>query len=412
MKNVKLVRLIVINLLLLSIIQAQSLQFSGYVRNYTGILLNDNNEYSIIQNTFNLNIENSKDKVAFKVNPYFYQYPEQELQLGLREAYLDIYFNSVDLRIGKQQIIWGKADGVFITDIISPKDLQEFLLRDFDEIRMGITAVKADYYMGNNTFEFVWVPTFNATQMPEENSIWLPKLDFPVQPGFDHSQKTVNNSLKNSEVFVKYSALTSAIDFEIMSGYMWDDDPSMHLQKIINPATHQLDSLIITPKHHRIGLTGGSFSTTVGGFVIRGEGAYYNGKYFNSENPALLDGTVKKNYLHYLIGMDYTLWDTKLSYQFIQQAILDYDAQIKNDEFENTLTILASKDFLRETLKLELFSYIGLNNSDALIRPKITYDFVDGFELLFGANIFVGDKGNFGQYKDNDMIYTKVKYSF
>ena len=67
---------------------------------------------------------------------------------------------------------------------------------------------------------------------------------------------------------------------------------------------------------------------------------------------------------------------------------------------------------MRETLKLELFSYIGLNNSDALIRPKITYDFVDGFELLFGANIFVGDKGNFGQYKDNDMIYTKVKYSF
>ncbi len=91
---------------------------------------------------------------------------------------------------------------------------------------------------------------------------------------------------------------------------------------------------------------------------------------------------------------------------------MDYEKPIKNDEYENTMTVLASKDFLRETLRLELFSYIGLNNSDALIRPKITYDLADGFELLLGANIFVGSEGNFGQYDNNDMIYAKVKYSF
>ena len=107
-------------------LQAQSIGLTGYVRNYTGVLLNGDNEYSIIQNTLNLNVEQSKDKIAFKANPYIYQYPNQEMEIGLREAYLDIYFNSVDVRIGKQQIIWGKADGVFITDIVSPKDLSEF----------------------------------------------------------------------------------------------------------------------------------------------------------------------------------------------------------------------------------------------------------------------------------------------
>ena len=76
------------------------------------------------------------------------------------------------------------------------------------------------------------------------------------------------------------------------------------------------------------------------------------------------------------------------------------------------MTVLASKDFLRETLRLELFSYIGLNNSDALIRPKVIYDLADGFEVLLGANIFIGNEGRFGQYNDNDMIYTKIKYSF
>ena len=396
----------------INVAQAQSLNWSGYARNYTGMLLTGNKKYAILQNTFNLNIEQSKDKVAFKVNPYIYQYPNQEMEIGLREAYMDIYFNSVDLRIGKQQIIWGKADGVFITDIISPKDLSEFLLRDFDEIRMGITALKANYYFGDNTFEFVWAPYFTSTQMPDENSIWFPQLDFPVSPVFDYSQKEVAATLENSEVFAKFSAITSAIDFEIMAGYMWDDDPTMHISKTINPQTHQLTGLTVTPRHHRLGLAGGSFSSTLGGFVLRGEGAYYNGKYFNSEDSTLTDGTVKKNYLHYLLGVDYTLWDIRLSFQFIQQAILDYENPIKNDEFENTMTVLASKDFLRETLRLELFSYIGLNNSDALIRPKITYDLADGFELLLGANIFLGSEGRFGQYDDNDMVYTKIKYSF
>ena len=398
--------------LLVSGAQAQSLSWTGYARNYTGLLLNGDNEYAIIQNTFNLNIEQGKNNVAFKVNPYIYQYPNQELDIGLREAYLDIYFNSVDLRIGKQQIIWGKADGVFITDIVSPKDLSEFLLRDFDEIRMGVTSLKADYYVGDNTFELVWLPSFTATQIPDFTSIWSPQLGFPVQPVFDYSQKDVKATLKNSEVFAKFSAITSAIDFEIMGGYMWDDDPTMHIAKTIDPQTQQLTGLTVTARHHRLGLAGGSFSTTLGGFVVRGEGAYYNGKYFNSEDPTLTDGTVKKNYLHYLVGVDYTLWDIRLSSQFIQQAILDYDVYIKNDELENTMTFLASKDFMRETLRLELFAYIGLNNSDALIRPKIIYDLADGFELLLGANIFVGNTGNFGQYDNNDMAYTKIKYSF
>jgi hypothetical protein len=77
------------------------------------------------------------------------------------------------------------------------------------------------------------------------------------------------------------------------------------------------------------------------------------------------------------------------------------------------MTFLARYDLLRETLHLELFSYIGLTNEDALIRPGITYDFDDSFSILMGSNIFVGDsKGRFGQYSDNSMIYAKLKYSF
>jgi hypothetical protein len=390
---------------------AQTLNLSGYVRNHTGVLLEGEHAYSILQNTLSLNLEHSRGNVAFKANPYLYHYSDKDLELGLREVYLDIYFDSIDLRIGKQQIIWGKADGVFITDIISPKDLREFLLPDFDEIRIGITALKMDYYLGNHTFEMVWVPAFTPTKMPEENSIWRVTPDFPIQPTFDDSEEEIKGTLENSEVFVKYAALTSRVDFEIMAGYAWDDDPTLHTAKSVDAQT-QLPSLLVTPKHHRLSLLGGSISVPAGGFVFRSEGAYYRDKYFQSSDLLLSDGVLRKNYLHYLLGTDYTLWEVKLSAQFIQQVILSYAEQIVQDEFENTMTFLASKDFLRETLRVELFSYIGLDNQDALIRPKITYDLADGFKILAGVNIFVGSEGSFGQYNDNDMVYSKVKYSF
>lgn len=391
---------------------AQGIRMNGFARNYTGVLLSDGNPYSIIQNTLDLDLVHSREGISLKANPYLYHYSDSQIEIDLREVYMDVYFDKIDLRIGKQQIIWGKADGVFITDVVSPKDLREFLLPDFDEIRMGVTAVKANYYRGNHTFEVVWLPVFTATRMPEKGSIWRPAMDFPVTPVFDYSQQEVEDALENSEWFAKYSAITPAIDFEIMAGYAWDDDPTMHVHKTIDPQTRQLTGLTVTPRHHRLGIGGGSFSSTLGPFVVRGEGAWYAGKYFNTTDPAIADAVVKKDYLHYLFGVDYTLWDINLSGQFIQQAILEYDEPIEQDEFENTATFLARRDFLRETLILELFTYVGLNNNDALLRPRIYYDLADGFEILLGANLFAGDEGSFGQYSDNNMAYFKVKYSF
>lgn len=397
---------------LFSISNAQDLFLSGYARTYLGTLTTGDNEYSIIQNTFDLNFEHSKDNVYFKVNPFLYHYSDEDLELGFRQAYLDLYFDSFDIRIGKQQIIWGKADGVFITDIVSPKDMREFLLPDFNEIRIGITSLKFDYYIGSSTFEFVWIPVFTPTQMPDQNSIWSLQPDYPLPYSVDYANTEVKDKLSNSEIFAKYSLLSSAIDFELMAAYSWDDDPTFHSQKIIDQSTGVGDSVVLKPEHHRLTTLGGSFSTTLGPIVLRGEGAYYAGKNFQSMNPTLSEGVVEKDYLHYLLGVDYTIGDLKLSSQFIQQAVMDYDDYLINDEFENTITFLATMDFLRETLNVELFSYIGVNEGDALIRPKVTYDFVDGFQIMLGANLFVGDEGQFGEYDKNDMIYTKLKYSF
>ena len=408
MKRILLLTIIFFSLSLLY----ADVELGGFVRNYTAALFEGNHKFAMVQNTFDLQLTKSSDKIAFKINPYINHYQNEGITVKLKEAYMDIYFSKLDLRLGKQQIIWGKSDGVFITDIVSPKNLSEFILPDFDEIRIGVTALKADYYIGNNTLEVVWIPIFTPTQMPDKNSLWYPKMQFPIQPQWDFSQKNVEPNVDNSEIFAKLSLFSSSIDCEVMGGYMWDDDPAMHITATTDMQTHQIINLLITPKYHRLPIVGGSFSTTIGAFVFRGEGAFYFDKYFSTTNLLVDEGLAQRDYIHYLLGVDTSVLDTKISFQFTQQAILDYSDEIKSDQYQNMITFLSSKTFFDETLRMELFTYYDLNENDALIRPKLVYDFADGFEIIGGINFFYGDSGKFGQFDKNDMAYWKVKYSF
>jgi len=387
------------------------LKFSGYVRNYTGVLTESPNDFSIVQNTFNLNIEHHSDKIGVKVNPYLYHYFDRELELGLREAYLDLYFKIFDLRIGKQQIIWGKAEGVFITDVVSPKDLREFLLPDFDEIRTGITAFKANYYFGNNTLEAVWSPVFTPTQMPETGSVWSPKMEFLFPPVFDYKNAEIKASLENSELFMRFSAIGSKIDYEIVGGTFFYDDPAMRITPLINPVNIQPTGLLVAPEYHRVSMAGGSLSLPLGAVVFRAEGAYYSGRNFQTTQADIPGALVEKDHLHYMAGIDFALAGVKLSSHFIHEHILNYEEEIQNWESETMLTFLAKKDFLREKLWIELFGYVGLDTSDALVRPKLTYSTADGFDTQTEANMFFGDKSRFDQCDKNDMVYLKPKYS-
>ncbi len=402
-------------LLLSSLSYAQSdqepkLEINGFVRNYTGVLLAPPNEFSIIQNTLNLEFRLQSDKFALYANPYYFQYPNKEDEFRLREAYIDIYLEKFDFRVGKQQIVWGQADGVFITDIVSPLDLTDFLLRDFNEIRIGVNAAKINYYPNyDHGFELVLIPSFTPTVFPTD--IWQPQIEFSAPPTFDNTNKEVPFTLESSEVFLKYSLSKSWADIQLMGAYTWDDAPTMHVTPIA-PPDPAAPGVLIKPEYHRLALAGMSFNTQVADFVIRGEGAYYFDKYYQTTDPAAVDFLVQKNYINYVVGLDKTIGDWKFSTQFIQRIIVDYDELIKEDEVDNLATLLVSKSMFRETVRLEWFSYHGLTNNDALMRIRGFYYPQDAVSLELGANIFTGTQGMFGQYNDNDMLYVRIKYNF
>lgn len=385
---------------------AQEASLRGSLRNELGVLVGRDAEYATVQNRFDLSFEHGRDRAAFVMNPYIVQQPGEELEIGVREAYLDLYFRDVDIRVGKQQIIWGKAEGVFVTDIVSPKDLRRFLLPDFDEIRIGVTAARFDYYAGSSTVELVWVPVFVPNRQPGPGSLWAPSLPFPVQEVSFQPTVEPAGGLENSELFVKYSYLGSKLDFELMGGYFWDDEPAPHVTSRTPP------TVTVEPRHHRLAAAGGGFSAALPGMVLRGEGAYYFGKRFATADPSVSDGVVKKDYLTYAAGVDVSPFGLTASAQLVQEIVPDHDEQMVRDQVTTMVTLLVREDFLHDTLHAEVFSYIGINSPDALVRPRIIYDFADGLELQLGANIFLGSEGTFGQYDANDMLFTRVQYSF
>ena len=57
--------------------------------------------------------------------------PGDHNQAELRELYLDTSIDDSIVILGKQQVVWGKSDGLKVLDIVNPQDFREFILDDF-----------------------------------------------------------------------------------------------------------------------------------------------------------------------------------------------------------------------------------------------------------------------------------------
>src|SRR2546425_6541737 len=70
---------------------------------------------------------------------------DQKTELDLREALLSVSRGDLDVRLGRQQIVWGEAISSFVTDVVNPRDFREFILPDFTELRIPIWPLDFTY---------------------------------------------------------------------------------------------------------------------------------------------------------------------------------------------------------------------------------------------------------------------------
>ena len=375
---------------------------NGYGRTKLGALVEDGSWF-LAENTLDLRLSYSAGDAAFFANPVLYEREGEPAPPELREAYINLGGEEFDLRMGKQQIIWGKGDGVFITDLVSPKNLSQFLVPDFEELRLAVTGVRLDLYAQAHGLELVWLPWFVPTVSPAAGSLWAPALPFTVVPTIQAGDLP-EMALESGEYFAKYSYLGSSVDLSLMGGWFWNDTPAYRVVSLM-PFT-------VTPEYYRTMAAGYAVSGSLGPLVLRSEGAWYGGKRFQGNPMAYAGGFAEKDAVQYLLGTDFSVAGYNFGLQFIQEIILDHEDDLTAEAIKNTATFVVAKTFLNETLTAELFSYVGFGGPDALVKPKVTWDASDSLELFAGAYLFLGDEGDFGQYDDKDGVYAGAKLSF
>lgn len=345
-------------------------------------------------------------------------YPGSELEVELRELYLAWHERlgraRLDLRVGKQQVVWGHALGLRVLDFVNPLDLREFVLEPFVESRITTLGARAELTLPGGSLEALVFPDFEADLLPDPSAEYALDLDLPgflppLAP-FAGPGSGFLVDLRGADTPSDWSLDTWAFGLRAatvargwdLALYYWDRyDPRPAFSRRVVPSTALGGSVNeIRARHLRVRSLGASFSTAWRDFTFWGEGVASHGVGFVSEDPADADGLERQGELQYALGADWTGSDHLFAnLQFLQFVVLDHPSELEVDEFRTFLSLLLRFDYRNETLFPQLFVMYGANEKDLMIRPSLEIRLTDRLSLALGADLFTGPReGLFGQY--------------
>ena len=377
-------------------------RFNGFIDTYHAV--NNYQDFLSSRTRFRgeFKIGNSKSYLFTSFNLTHNNLLKDETGIKLLEAFYSYKAKNINLKIGRQIIIWGVADGLRITDKVSPMDYTEFLARDYDDIRLAVDAFKFRYTKDNMKLDFVFIPIFESFNLPiNKDNPWS-----IINPKLLNKYEVVDNKpkfkLDNSELGIRLSYNLPGIDFSLSSLYTWNKIPIIRASKV-------QDKMMIIKDYKRMFFIGGDISKPMGEFVIRGEGAINFKKAFLTKTNNIL----RKKSLEYLLGIDwYASNEWVFMCQYSNQTILDYNKSMVCDKNMSLLTLNITKKIFNSTTKLSDFTYYDINNNSSFSRFSIDYSLSDQLHFIAGYDCFIGDKGKFGLYKDNSEYWLKAKYTF
>jgi len=336
---------------------------------------------------------------------------DQRANFLLRENYLDIGAGDWDFRVGRQHIVWGEMVGLFFADVVSAKDLREFILPDFDTLRIPQWAGRAEYFKGDFHAEAIWIP------VPSYDNIGKPGAEFfpaapPPPPGFAtlyDNEQFPERKLAHTNYGLRLSTLQNGWD---VSGFYYrsmDTSATFYRQIVTEPQP----AFLFQARHDRISQVGGTVSKDLGPAVFKAEAVYTDGRRYNVLRIDDDDGVVKQNTLDVVGGLDFALpQDTRLNLQLFDRVFFNHDPDIIPKRNEPGFSILVNRK-LGDKLEAEVLWIASLARTDWLLRPKIVWSFQPNWRLIFGLDIFEGPPlGFFGQYDNRDRVYTELRYSF
>jgi len=400
-------------------------EFHGYVRQETAYRVSGTSEFTKIRQsilltqssrlTDELRVKATERASYDTIFDWTDTYPEtvrsdQRWDVELRDTYLDYSHGPFDIRLGKQQIVWGDAVGLFFADVVNAKDLREYILPDFDLIRIPQWALDVEASSGQGHAEFVWLPVRDFHRLGVSGS----EFAFPLPVPAGTSAVTLTDpskppaSFSNSEAGLRLSYLLDGWDTSVFYFYTWDKFPVPY--RTISGGVYNF-----LPQYQRANLLGGSFSKAIQDVVLKGELLINPHAALATLDTTDSDGIVQRTVVDYLIGLDYTLFHTiDLNVQLLQRIIANHTTLLANQDTTRThLSIWLKTSLFGGKLGPELLFITRFAEQDWLLRPKLTYKLTKNLQWRCGADIFRGNpSGLFGQFNKHSRLYTELTYYF
>ncbi len=333
--------------------------------------------------------------------------------VALREAYVDTEIGGTFLRLGKQQVVWGQADGLKVLDVLNPQSFREFILPDFEDSRIPLWMVNAEIPVGAAFLQIVWIPDRTYDDIPVAGATFAftsPLIVPPVPAGVPVIVRPIvrpDDFLGDSDVGVRLSGFRGGWDLTLNYAYHYFDRPVVRRE--ITPA-----AIIVRQSYARTHTLGGTFSTVVGDFTLRGEVGFSSDRFFLTNDPGDADGVERSGEVSYVLGLDYAGWrDWFISAQIFQSIVTGNSPGLVRDPVESTATLLVRRDFLNDALQAEVLIIHSLNVGDGVVQAKLDYEWRSDVHIKLGFDLFYGpSQGLFGQFDARDRLSLALAFGF
>ncbi len=350
-------------------------------------------------------------------------------ELDLRELYVDGYLGSAFYRFGKQQIVWGEADGLRVLDIINPFNFREFILSDSDDRRIPLWSANVEIPIHEWTAQFLWVLDQTYDQTPERGVGAAFEFSSPhVVPALPNNMANasviVNDPDKPDSVFadsdVGLRLTTFKNGWDISLNYVYHYHDSQVLRREIRTTVAGKDNgeadttVIISPDYERTHLLGVTFSNAFGDITLRGEAAYSTDRFFITSDLLDSDGVIETPEFSSVLGLDYQgIRNVFLSGQIFTNYVLDHEEAMARDALETQFTFLYEHNFMNDRLKSSAQLIHSFNDADGLLQLGLAYEYRSNIQLSTGVDVFYGDEqGLFGQFKQNNRVTVGIEVGF
>ena len=336
--------------------------------------------------------------------------------IELRELYWETFGDNSFWRIGKQQVVWGEADGLKLLDVINPQNFREFVLDDFDDSRIPLWMLNAEFTLTENgVLQVLWIPdTTTHNLAPSSSPYAFSSSSIVPQATSDLAVQlspalAPRSPIKDSDIGLRYTDFVGGWDLSLNYLYHYVDEP------IVSASTQiisEIPYIVLTQNYERSHLLGGTASSALGDWTIRTEIAFETNRYHRTKQ--LLPGVVQANQWSSVIGLDYQGFsDQFISLQWFQSRINAAQAELIENSQEDSMTFLWESKFLNDTLIVKWLQIHSIDHGDGVFRPKISYNLQSNVDIYISADVFYGNRDKlFGQFDQSDRVSVGFEWGF